>query len=260
MLRRIVMFSLASAFIWPGAVVAQEEMAEEEGPPPMLMISSWKCDLGSMGAINEDWEANGMAAANAAIDAGHWASAGVFYHDWSDEWTVHFWAVGENEAHLIEGQEANNAAYDDAMGDAGLDLWEHCGEHKDGFYQLAQGTDTEVEVPGPNMAISSWKCTDVSTVWQGWNDYTRAKAQAVVDAGTWNDAGMFVHAWAGEWNVNFYYMGESISGILEGWQAFMQSMDDDAPDLLEVCSDHKDGFYTFGDTATGTEMMEESGD
>ena len=254
MLRRFVMFTVAAAFIWPGAGVAQEM---EEEAPPMLMISSWKCDFGSVGAISEDWEAGGVAAANAAIAAGHWSSAGVFYHDWADEWNVNFWATGENEAHLIEGQEASNEAYEAAAGeDGGLDLWKHCSEHKDGFYQLAQGTEnaeSDAAGPGPEMGLSSWKCTDVGAVWDGWDSYTRAKAQAVVDAGQWNDAGMFVHAWAGEWNVNFYYMGEDIPAILAGWETFMGSMDEDAPDLLNYCSEHRDGFYSFGTTAMGEE-------
>lgn len=251
MLRRLMMFAVAAAFMWPGAGFAQEEMAEE-APLPMLMISSWKCDFGDVGAIGADWEAGGVAAANAAIAAGHWASAGVFYHDWADEWNVNFWAVGENEAHLIEGQDVSNAAYEAANPDGGLNLWDHCSEHKDGFYQLAKSTDSTNESgPGPEMGMSSWKCTDVGAVWEGWNTYMLPRAQAVVDAGSWNDAGMFVHAWAGEWNVNFYYMGDDIPAILAGWDAYIESMDEDAPDITEVCSEHKDGFYQFGTTAMG---------
>jgi len=255
MLHRLVMFAIAGAFIWPGAVVAQEEMSEETSPP-MLMISSWKCDFGSVGAIDEDWEAGGMASAQTAIADGHWVSAGVFYHDWSDEWNVHFWAVGEDEAHLIDGQYASNDAYEAAAGEDGLDLWEHCSEHKDGFYQLAQSADTGEAAgdgPGPAMAMSSWKCTDVGAVWAEWENYTLAKAQAVVDAGQWNDAGMFTHAWAGEWNVTYYYMGDDIPAILEGWDTFIASMDDGAMDITSVCSEHKDGFYTFGGTAVAAD-------
>jgi hypothetical protein len=217
----------------------------------MLMISSWKCDFGDMGAIGQDWEGPSSAAAQAAVDGGLWYSAGVFYHNWADEWNINFWAVGESEATLIEGQEMANDAYDEAMGDDGLNLWDHCSEHKDGFYQLANGTDSEVDVPGPEMALSSWKCTDVGAVWEGWDDYMRAKAQAVVDAGTWTDAGMFVHAWAGEWNVNFYYMADDIPSILAGWEAMMGSMDEAAPDITDYCFEHKDGFYSFGTTVTG---------
>ncbi len=251
MLRRFMMFAVAAGLYLARRRRRTGGDGSEEAPLPMLMISSWKCDFGDVGAIGADWEAGGVAAAQAAIDAGHWASAGVYYHDWADEWNVNFWAVGENEAHLIEGQAASNAAYEAAAGeDGGLDLWKHCSEHKDGFYQLAQSTETDAEVPGPAMAMSSWKCTDVGAVRDAWDTYTLGKAQAVVDAGQWSDAGMFVHAWAGEWNVNFYYMGVDIPAILEGWQAFVGSMGDDAPDITEWCTDHKDGFYTFGTTAT----------
>jgi hypothetical protein len=44
-------------------------------------------------------------------------------------------------------------------------------------------------------------------------------------------------------------MGEDIPAILEGWQAFIDSMGDDAPDITDYCSEHKDGFYSFGPTA-----------
>jgi len=252
MLRRFVMFAVAAAFIWPGAAVAQEDMAEET--QPMLMISSWKCDFGDVEAIGADWEAMGVAAAQAAIDAGHWQGAGVFYHDWADEWNVNFWAVGENEAHLMEGQDASNDAYAAAAGDAALNLWDHCSEHRDSFYQLGPGTEGSAEQENESndsMAVSSWKCTDVGTVYEGWMDYTLAKAQAVVDAGQWDDAGVFFHTWGSEWNVNFYYIADDIPSILAGWDTFIGSMDDDAPDLTEVCSDHKDGFYAFGTSAEG---------
>jgi hypothetical protein len=244
-----MMFAVAAAFIWPGAVVAQEEMAEE-AKPPMLMISSWKCDFGSMGAIGEDWNERSINAAQAAVDMGAWAAAGVFYHDWADEWNVNFWAVGPDVATLIEGQEVSNVAYDELYPE-GLNLWDHCSEHKDGFYQLAESADTDdnTEGPGPAMAVSSWKCTDVGAVADAWDEHTLPRAQAVVDAGLWSDAGVFYHAWAGEWNVNYYYMGEDIPAILEGWQAFIDSMGDDAPDITDYCSEHKDGFYSFGPTA-----------
>ena len=250
MLRRFVMFTVAAAFIWPGAVVAQDM---EDASPPMLMISSWKCDFGSMGTLGEDWDERGMPAAQAAVDGGSWMAAGVFYHDWADEWNVNYWATGKDIPALLEGQEASNDAYEAAYGD-GTNPWDHCSEHKDGFYQLANGTDGDQaagEAPGPEMAVSSWKCTDVGAVAEGWDSYTRAKAQAVVDAGQWSDAGVFYHAWAGEWNVNFYYMGDDIPSILAGWDTFIASMDDDAPNLTEVCSEHRDGFYQFGPTAMG---------
>lgn len=250
--RRFVMYTIAAALAWPGALVAQEEPADE-GTPPMLMISSWKCNWSDMEAIGDDWSESGIKAARSAIDNGLWGQAGVFYHAWADEWNVHYWATGKDIPALIEGQEASNAAYEEMYGE-GLSLWDHCSEHKDSFYWEAQYAGGGTEPPGPEMAISSWKCTDVSAVNQAWEDYYRPKAQAVVDSGQWSEAGVFYHAWASEWNVNFYYIGEDIPAILAGWDAYIESMGDDAPDIAQWCSEHRDGFYTFGPTARASEQ------
>jgi len=249
MLRRVLTLALAAAFIWPGAVVAQEEDGDET--PPMLVISSWKCDFGNMGDIGEDWDMRAINAAQSAVDSSPWMSAGVFYHAWADEWNVNYWAVAEDIPALLEGQEANNAAYEEMYPD-GLDQWEVCSEHKDNFYQLGESTDDadEAEDDDPGMmVISSWKCTDVGAVNAAWEGNYLARAQAVVDAGQWNGAGVFYHSWADEWNVNFYYIADDIPAILEGWRTYTGSFEDSDPDLTDYCTDHKDGFYAFGDSA-----------
>lgn len=248
MVRRAIALALAAAFIWPGVVSAQEE----EAGPPMLMISSWKCNWADMGTVGEEWDLRGKNAAQSAVDNSTWLGAGVFYHSWADEWNVHYWATAEDIPALLEGQDAMNAAYDEMYPDA-PSMWDYCSEHKDGFYQLGRtaGMD-DGSPPGPAMAIASYKCTDVGAVSDGWDDYARAKALAVVEAGTWKEAGVFYHAWAGEWNVNFYFMADDIPAILAGWDEYVASMDDDAPDLNQWCSEHKDGFYEFGETVMGT--------
>ena len=255
MLRRLVLFCLAAAFIWPGALVAQEEMADE-GTPPMLMISSWKCNWSDMGAIGQDWNERASNAAQSAVDNSAWTGAGVFYHNWSDEWNVHYWAVAEDIPALLEGQDASNDAYDEMYGEDGLNMWEHCDGHKDGFYQLGRYAGAGEEPPGPHMAWSAWKCTDVGAVNRAWEDYYRGKADAVIEAGHWSEAGVFYHAWADEWNVNFYYFGEDIPAILAGWDAYMAGMDDDAPDMNQWCTEHKDGFYMFGSSVAPSESGE----
>jgi len=250
MLRRVVAVALAAAFIWPAAVNAQED----EGTPPMLVISSWKCDFGNMGTIAQDWDMRALNAAQSAVDNSTWNAAGIFYHSWADEWNVNYWAVADDIPDLLEEQEASNVAYDEMYGDEGTNLWDNCSEHKDGFYWLGKQAGNP-PAPGPAMAISSWKCTDVGAVNDDWENYALAKAQAVVDSGVWNEAGVFYHAWAGEWNVNFYYMADDIPGILAGWEAYIASMDDDAPNLTDYCTEHKDGFYEFGATASSSDEM-----
>ena len=251
MLRRVSALAFAAAFIWPAAVAAQED----EGTPPMLMISSWKCDWSKMSSVGEDWDTRGMNAAQAAVDNSGWYAAGVFYHSWSDEWNVHYWATGEDIPALLEGQDASNEVYDEMYPDA-PSLWDWCSEHKDGFYQLGRWVEADASAPpGPAGAISSWKCTDVGAVNEAWNEYYSDKAQAVVDAGQWSEAGVFYHAWANEWNVNFYYFAEDIPAILAGWDTYVGSMGDDAPDMNQWCTEHKDGFYEFGGTVVPSGSM-----
>lgn len=249
MLRRVLILTLAAAFIWPGMAIAQEE----DETPPMLLISSWQCDFSAMGDISEDWNERGINAARAAVASGSWNDAGTFYHAWSDEWNVNYWATGEDIPALLAGQQTSNETYGESYPDQ-PSLWEMCREHKDGFYQMGRATEgaddagedgAETEDP-PMLAISSWKCTDVAAVNEAWDGAYLPKAQAVVDAGEWMSAGVFYHAWADEWNVNFYYIAEDIPQILEGWQSYIQSFDEDSPDITEYCTAHKDGFYGFG--------------
>lgn len=235
-----VALAFATALVWPGAGVAEDDT------PPMLMISSWRCDFGEMDTLAEDWSTRGVNAARRAADDGSWMSAGVFYHAWADEWNVNYWAVGESIPELIAGQEACNEAFDEMYPDA-PDLWDMCSEHKDGFYQFGTGAESEdIDDDGLALAISSWKCTDVDAVNEAWESYTLQRAQSVVDAGTWADAGVFYHAGAGPWNVHFHYIAKDIPAILDGWEALTGSMGEDAPDITQWCSTHKDGFYEFG--------------
>jgi hypothetical protein len=64
---------------------------------------------------------------------------------------------------------------------------------------------------------------------------------------------VFYHAWAGEWNVNFYYIADDIPAILAGWQSYTSSFGDDDPNLTDYCTEHKDGFYAFGDSAESSD-------
>jgi hypothetical protein len=257
MMRRVLAVAFAAAFIWPAAVVAQEEQEEDEGTQPMLVISSYKCDWSKMSDIGEEWDNYGLNAAQSAVDNGPWNAAGVYYHAWGDEWNVNYWAIAEDIPALLEGQAMSNSAYSEMYPDA-PDVGASCAPHRDNFYQLGASTESgddgdDEDTDNPMMAISSWKCGDVGAVNEAWTGSYLAKAQAVVDAGLWADAGVFYHAWADDWNVNFYYIAEDIPAILEGWQAYVGSFDDSDPDLNDWCSEHKDGFYGFGDTAEGSD-------
>ena len=78
----------------------------------------------------------------------------------------------------------------------------------------------------------------------------------LIDEGMLQRVGAFVHSWASEWNVGIYMIGESIESILvaveEGDRRFEERYDDALSKFAQACPHHRDGFYTMGPTAKGS--------
>lgn len=72
----------------------------------------------------------------------------------------------------------------------------------------------------------------------------------LVDEGMVESYGYFVHAWASEWNVGIYTIGESIADIIEASNeagSRLQERYGDTQSVFgEACPHHRDGFYVFG--------------
>ncbi len=65
--------------------------------------------------------------------------------------------------------------------------------------------------------------------------------------------GYFVHAWASEYNVGIYTIGESIESIIAAVEESGQRIEErygDGPSAFgEACPHHRDGFYVLGPSA-----------
>lgn len=65
--------------------------------------------------------------------------------------------------------------------------------------------------------------------------------------------GYFVHAWASEYNVGIYTIGESIESIIaaveESGQRLQERFGDGPSAFGEACPHHRDGFYVLGPSA-----------
>ncbi len=74
--------------------------------------------------------------------------------------------------------------------------------------------------------------------------------------------GYFVHAWASEYNVGIYTIGESIESIIAAVEESGQRLGDrygDGPSAFgQACPHHRDGFYVLGPSAGSDD--EEGGD
>ena len=75
--------------------------------------------------------------------------------------------------------------------------------------------------------------------------------------------GYFVHAWASEYNVGIYTIGESIASIIAAVEESGQRLEElygDGPSAFgEACPHHRDGFYVLGPSAGGTTQREATG-
>lgn len=74
------------------------------------------------------------------------------------------------------------------------------------------------------------------------------------------DYGYIIHAWADEWNVGIYTIGESIPAIIDAAEEADNRLEerygDDPTAFAQACPHHKDGFYVMG-ASTGMEQDQE---
>lgn len=116
----------------PGDLAAQEM---EEGPPSTLVVSQWKCDWDQLGHIAATTDSVLRPIWQELVDEGQLQSAGMFNHEWGDEWNVGFYYVADDKQTFF-------GAWDEFMrrmqeGHPDLpSLTEYCGEHRDNIYML----------------------------------------------------------------------------------------------------------------------------
>lgn len=111
----------------------------------------------------------------------------------------------------------------------------------------------EADDAPPMLQISAWKCPmgggmyDKVDEW--WNTRSLPIAQQLVDEGKIQSAGIFYHAWADEWNVQTYIVGEDIPSILAANEEMNERGERMFPGdegLAQWCTTHRDAFYQFG--------------
>jgi hypothetical protein len=111
----------------------------------------------------------------------------------------------------------------------------------------------DAEAAPPTIVLSHFKC-----------DYSRIADiiseaelqlpywQQQKDAGNIWDTGLYVHAWADEWNVGRFMVAPSMESAVAANAAAGQAFAADHPDsnaLGEACPSHRDNFYLGGPSA-----------
>lgn len=136
------------------APLAAQETPAPEGPR-FLLVASFVCPLNSVAEIARTYEATMKPVEEELVAEGVIASAGLYFHAYSDEWNVHHFRIGYDPGDLLEAAGtanqrmlARNPELRDDM--AGLGA---CTAHKDNIYGFGPGTgrpDLFTETNGGN--------------------------------------------------------------------------------------------------------------
>lgn len=106
-------------------------------------MSSYKCPQVEIEGIAEDYDTYSRPVEEEVVERGTFASAGLFFHFWADEWNVNYYRTGYDVAEMMDAiAEINETVLErnpelaDQPGPFAA-----CGEHKDGIYTFGPGTN-----------------------------------------------------------------------------------------------------------------------
>lgn len=121
---------------------------------------------------------------------------------------------------------------------------------------MAQDADeAEDEDREPTIfMVSSYQCanSDIPDIVAEYNATTKPVEEELVEEGMMASAGLYFHAWADEWNVNYYRVGydigEMIDAIAEVGARIVAADSTQAnnPGAFAPCTAHKDNIYFLG--------------
>lgn len=110
------------------------------------------------------------------------------------------------------------------------------------------------DAPPQVLSVSSYVCpqSSISDIAENYDTYTRPVEDELVTEGMLLGAGLFFHAWADEYNVNYYRVAPSMAGLFEAVAEVGRRVTEQNPELADgpgpfaVCTAHKDNIYFMG--------------
>lgn len=261
----LILLCLLIAFVAPQAASAQDE-----GPPPTLILSHFQCDWNRLGDVISELELN-VPIWEELVGEGVIQDAGSYVHQWADEWNVGIYIVAESMDAAVAGNDESNSRFAERHPDANA-FAEACPQHRDNFYQFGPVADSEGAATGgnPALVISMYQCDydRIGDVFDQYAEFGLPVQQAQIAEGQLRGAGTFAHTWADEWNVGFYWVADDVNTFIDAWNdsnqrvgQAVQAAGSPANALGEACPVHKDAIYTLGPrTGVGDDEGEAGGD
>jgi hypothetical protein len=130
-MRRSGLIVLALCLAAPYSAAAQE--GEEQEPPRGLFISSWICPQSVVGDIAQAYDSITRPIEEELVAEGKMVGAGLYFHNWADEWNVNYYRLGQDRTSLFEAIEEVGRRTQERHPDAS-NPFESCSAHKDGIY------------------------------------------------------------------------------------------------------------------------------
>jgi len=101
------------------------------------------------------------------------------------------------------------------------------------------------------LSISSWVCSQdaIQDISESYQTYTQPVEKELIDEGMLENSGLYFHAWADEWNVNYYRIAPTFNGLFDAISEVTRRVNERHPEMademnpFEVCSAHKDNIY-----------------
>lgn len=110
------------------------------------------------------------------------------------------------------------------------------------------------DAPPPVLSISSWVCPQgaIGDIAEDYDTNTRPIEDELVAEGLMISAGLYFHAWADEYNVNYYRVAPDLESLFAAIQevgtrfAARNPDQEPGPGPFAVCAQHKDNIYFMG--------------
>ncbi len=253
-MRRAVTLALVLSVFTSFTLQAQEDEAE---PPRGLFISSWQCPQNSIAEIFRAYDSLTVPIEQELVNEGMLAFAGMYRHDWGDEWNVNRYRGAQDQAAVLAAITEVGRRFQERHPNRPPGPLSQCTAHKDNIYFLGPSTgpsempDAAAEPP-TGLFISSWKCpvNQIGEIFRRHDSLSVPIEQELVNEGMLSGAGMFRHDWGDEWNVNYFRTAQDraavFAAIAEVGRRFQERHPDVGPGPLAQCTAHKDNIYVFG--------------
>ena len=150
MLQRLIGSACFLILVAPLTLHAQQDTAQaqdtaraqQQEPPPTLVVSQWQCDTQEIGNIVESMEQVLIPVWEDMRQEGLLQGAGIFVHEWGDEWNVGMYRIAPDKETFFRAYEEEGQRVQDQLGELNIaadtpgPLQEHCTAHRDNIYLL----------------------------------------------------------------------------------------------------------------------------